>query len=265
MEKPLFGWYEFNKFNKLVLASVLLTLFSFAFVDFSWLGICITLLMYTITGGFGISITFHRCISHSSFKMHPIVLALGKFFGAMGGTGSPIMWVQIHRTHHLHSDREGDPHSPLKSIRTLVGSFPEVTKRGLRKFAGDIVSIFLHRYYFKVLYAYALVWLCFGVDMFFYGFLYPAIMVTLISNLLNVMAHTHIISYKSFSTLDNSVNTPIMSLIAFGEGWHNNHHRYPNNANFQQKWWEYDIGYGIIRLLSFFRLATIKTNGYTKT
>ena len=254
-------WFKFNRFNKLTFAAIILFLSSFFIVEFSWYGVLTSLLMYVITIGFGVSVTFHRYITHSSFNMHPALLSAGKFFGSMAGTGSPIMWVQIHRSHHIHSDKDGDPHPPKHIMRTLSGSYPDVDRHGLRKFAGDKVSIFLHRNYFMVLYAYAIAWLVFGgLDMLFYGFLYPVILAISFSNILNVMAHTRATGYRPFQTSDNSVNNPLMALLVFGEGWHNNHHRFPGNANFCQKWWEVDIGYGIIKFFSLFRLTSSKNN-----
>jgi fatty-acid desaturase len=255
-------WFKFNRFNKLTFAAVSLFLSSFFIVSFSWNGLLTTIFMYVVTIGFGVSITFHRYLTHSSFNMHPLLQILGKFFGSMAGTGSPIMWVQIHRSHHIHSDKDGDPHPPKHIVRTLSGSYPDVEKNGLRKFAGDKISIFLHRNYFMVLYFYALCWLVLGgVDMLFYGFLYPVIMAISFSNLLNVMAHTKSIGYRTFSTSDNSANNPLMALLVFGEGWHNNHHRFPGNVNFRQKWWEFDIGYMIIYILSLCGLTSLKNNG----
>ncbi|HZZ77376.1 MAG TPA: fatty acid desaturase, partial [Gemmataceae bacterium] len=79
---------------------------------FTWKGVALTLILGFITGVFGITLGFHRCLTHGSFSTYPWVRRALAFVGGLAGEGSAIMWVAVHRKHHEFSDHEGDPHSP---------------------------------------------------------------------------------------------------------------------------------------------------------
>ena len=74
--------------------------------------ILLPILGYFLYVGLGISVTFHRQLTHKSYKTHPWIIKLGTLLGTLSNTGSSIVWVAIHMNHHRHADTEKDPHSP---------------------------------------------------------------------------------------------------------------------------------------------------------
>jgi fatty-acid desaturase len=242
------------------MSAFVLGFISLFFVQFSWPLLLLSVFMYFLTFGFGVSATFHRAVTHRSIVMHPVVEMLGKFFASMGGTGSPISWVMTHRAHHKYSDTDLDPHSPNKISKTLMGQYPKVETRGLRRFAESKFNRIMHRYYFLILALYALTWSLFGIEFFFYGFLYPAMLTIFASNFVNKYAHSSLMgNYRLHDTKDTSQNSPIVAMLTWGEGWHNTHHRYPGRASFSMRPWEIDISFMFVQLLSKLKLATIKS------
>lgn len=236
-------------FQSATIIVMLLTLTSGFVVDFSWQLLGLTAFMYVMTIGVGVSVTYHRYLTHRSFKMHPVLSYIGRFFAAMSGTGSPIMWVLTHRMHHVNSDKELDPHPPKKVLQTLFGRYTKVNTNGMARLVKDPFNKFLHQYYFAILAAYGLVWLILGVEYFYYGFVFPIFVAVVASNLLNVLGHSvKILGYRTYATSDKSSNNPVMGILGFGEGWHNNHHRYPGSAKFGLGRFEVDVGYIFIKM-----------------
>lgn len=256
----------FNAKNLNLLQAATMTAFatailSFFFLEFSWSLLFLTLFMYYLSFGFGVSGTFHRTICHRSVEMHPWLENIGKFFAMMGGTGSTISWVMTHRAHHRYSDTENDPHPPWKINRTLMGQYPKVDTRGLRKYAGSWFNRFTHRYYFLILINYGIIWAVLGgINLFFYGFLYPVCLTIMASNIVNKYAHSSSLwfNYRRFNTTDCSSNSPIVGILCWGEGWHNTHHRYPGRAKFAMNNWEIDLSYYLLQLFQLLGLAKIK-------
>ena len=95
------------------LPSLLITLWLLFTQDHSSIWWLASVGMYFITGCLGITITFHRYLTHRSFSMPLWMEKLFTLFGCMGGTGSSIGWVAVHKNHHRYADRPGDPHSPV--------------------------------------------------------------------------------------------------------------------------------------------------------
>ena len=245
--------------NTLLIMFLTFTSGYFVSLDLNLVGL--TLVMYSLTIGFGVSVTYHRYLTHQSFKMNTVLANIGKFFGAMSGTGSPIMWVLTHKMHHSNSDKDLDPHPPKKILYTIFGRYTKVNTHGMSRLIKDPMNKFLHQYYFAVLAIYGCLWALLGVDFFYYGFVFPIFIAVVASNLLNLLGHTvAIFGYRSYNTSDKSSNNPLMGVLGFGEGWHNNHHRYPGSARFGIKWYEVDIGFMFIKACEKARLVSnIKT------
>ena len=249
-------------FQANTLLIMFLTLTSGYFISWDIYMACLTLLMYTLTIGLGVSVTYHRYLTHQSFKMNVVLANIGKFFAAMSGTGSPVMWVLTHKMHHSNSDKELDPHPPKKILHTIFGRYTRVNIRGMSGLIKDPMNKFLHQYYFAILALYGSFWALFGVEYFYYGFVFPIFVAVVASNLLNLLGHTvAILGYRSYNTNDKSSNNPLMGVLGFGEGWHNNHHRYPGSARFGLKWYELDFGFTFIKVCEKLKLiSNIKTS-----
>jgi fatty-acid desaturase len=224
-------------------------------ISFNVIGLII--LGYFLYGCLGIVITFHRNLTHNSFKTHPWIVKLFSILGCMAGTGSPLAWVAIHINHHIKSDKPTDPHSPLYkglSIFTLdyIGGVDNDTKWRMRNLVTDKFHQFLHRYYFLIIAAWSL--LLFSIGGFYLMvFLHwaPAAVTGIMSNVVNYVGHSPkwLGSYRRFSLNDRSANNWLWALPSWGEAWHNNHHRFPKEYYFGRKWWEVDISGLLIKLI----------------
>jgi sn-1 stearoyl-lipid 9-desaturase len=256
--------HTFNAKNLKLLQIMTVSAFAIGFislfyVEFELSSFLLSLFLYYLIFGFGVSNTLHRSITHRSIEFHPWIETFGKFMAMMGGTGSVISWVMTHRAHHTHSDTELDPHPPHKISSTLIGQYPKVAVRGLRRYADSAFNRITHRYYFLILFLYACLWSLLGVEFFFYGFLYPALLTIMASNFVNKYSHSKFFfNYRRFATKDTSQNSPIVALLTWGEGWHNTHHRYPGRARFAMTPWEIDLSFYSVILLEKLGLAKVR-------
>ena len=257
--KNIFNVNRLKNLQILTISVYILTAVSLAFVPFTWSMAALTIFMYFLIFGFGVSITLHRSITHRALTMNPVVEMLGKFFASMGGTGSPISWVLIHKAHHKYSDTDLDPHRAQDILNYLVGKYPEVSQVGLRRLAESRVNKILHRHYYLVMLAYAAVWAAPGVDFFFYGFVYPMVLTMVAGHLVNWYTHSNRwLNYRLHNIKDTSQNNIIIALLTWGEGFHKTHHKYAGRANFGIKLWECDISFLFIKLLAGVGLAKIQ-------
>ena len=241
-------------FNLLLFAAVVL---SPLYAELSWAGVGATLVAYFFLSCLGISITYHRALTHRALKLNPVVERIFVTFACLAGTGSPIMWVMTHRQHHRFADRNGDPHPPKSVFKTFFGVYPRVSAMGIRDVARVKYYAWWHRYYFAILGAYAFFLLALSPSVFLYLFALPIFISILVSNLLNWFGHKSAAgSYRNFELRDFSQNNPVMGWLVFGEGWHNNHHRYPGSANFGIFQGELDISFKVIQFLERAGLAS---------
>ena len=257
--KNLFNANKLKNLQILTVSAYIFTIASLPLIQFSWTMVALTIFMYFVIFGFGVSLTFHRSITHKGLTMNPVVELMGKFFASMGGTGSPISWVLIHMAHHRYSDTEKDPHSAQDVLKYLIGKYPQVSAKGMRKLAQSKFNKFIHRHYYLVILTYGAVWAMLGVDYFCYGFVYPMVLTMVAGHLVNWYTHSNYNSnYRLHETRDTSQNNILIGLLTWGEGFHNTHHRYPKRANFSMRPWEIDITFIFIKILERFNL--VKTN-----
>jgi len=255
--KNIFNANKLKNLQILTLSAYIITIVSLPIIQFSWSMLLITILMYFLIFGFGVSLTFHRSITHRALTMNPIVELIGKFFASMGGTGSPISWVLIHKAHHKYSDTDRDPHSARDVLKYLIGKYPEVSAKGMRRLAQSKFNKFMHRHYYLIILSYGVVWATLGVEYFCYGFVYPMVLTMLAGHLVNWYTHSDYISnYRLHNTRDTSQNNIIIGLLTWGEGFHNTHHRYASRVSFSMRWWELDITFLFAQLLRKLRLVS---------
>lgn len=210
----------------------------------------LTFLVYFLTGCFGMTMTYHRLLSHKSWSAPRWFEVAGTLLGSYGLTGSSIGWVAIHREHHHHTDEESDPHSPAHKgfLRVQwLSMFEKPNPKYAMHLIRDPFHAWLHKWYFQLhvvllaMLAYASPELCVS------AYLAPAAILWNAGSLINTV--THMFGYRNHSTSDGSTNVWPLGYLMWGEGWHNNHHNRPNSASFGEKWWELDIGHIFIRLL----------------
>jgi stearoyl-CoA desaturase (delta-9 desaturase) len=207
--------------------------------------------MFAVTGG------YHRYFSHRSYKTS----RLGQFFLAFlcqtSAQRGVVWWSAIHRHHHLHSDTEHDVHSPRHHgfLYSHIGWIfnpsswrPDYgTVRDLTRYP-EITFLDRFTYTPAFLLGFAL-WLWGGWTMLVVGFFWSTVALYHGTFFINSLAHVH--GSQRYLTGDDSRNNFLLALITFGEGWHNNHHHYQSSTRQGFKWWEVDITYYILRMLSW--------------
>lgn len=223
--------------------------------------------MFAITG------FYHRYFSHRTFKTS----RAGQFiFGVLGASAvqrGPVWWAAHHRHHHANSDLESDLHSPSRHgfLRAHMGWF--LTLRGFEpdlRLARDWMRYpelrWLDR--FDVVVPFALALLMFalgsalshaaprlhtsGAQMLVWGFFVSTVLCWHATYTINSLSH--LFGRQRYRTGDNSRNNWLLALLTLGEGWHNNHHYYPNAARQGFYWWECDLTYYLLKLLAWLGL-----------
>lgn len=226
----------------------------------------VAFLISYILHGTGITIGYHRLLSHRSFKC---VKAVEYFFvlaGYLAYEGSPIWWSAIHRAHHRYVETPLDPHSPRYGIgHAYWGWLTEMTYPehiDPRVTCPDIVADPIYQILeckgdlramnimcFSVNIAFrAILWACFGWQVALANLL-ASVAVLQIPLMLNVICHIPKLGYKNFDTEDDGVNVWWVGILGMGEGWHNNHHKFPGSARNGMRPHEFDLSYLIIRML----------------
>lgn len=222
----------------------------------TWGTALLPILGYFLYIGLGVSVTFHRQLTHRAYKTHPIISKLGTLLGCLANTGSSIVWVAIHMTHHRHSDTEMDPHSPRhKGLKTFLLEYDMDMKKvrwKMKHLIGDPFHMFLHNYYFLVLAMYSLLLYAIGgayLMIFLHWF--PMIISGAMSNIVNYIGHKPNWwgGYRRYETRDDSVNNWLWAIPSWGETLHNNHHKKPYSYSHSEKWYELDIGGWIVKLI----------------
>ncbi len=239
---------------------------------FSWPGLATMVVMSFVTGCLGITLCYHRLLSHRSFKTHKAVKYFLMFCGTLSFQGDPGWWTATHRLHHKEADLEKDPHSPRVSFlwAHILWLFftefklrdPKVTARFIPDLVDDPWAKFLHKFFIPVnlaflaaMYgvAYALAGPKIALSVLVWGGLVRIVYVWHITWFVNSV--THLFGYRNYEAGDDSLNLWWVALLANGEGWHNNHHANPSAAKSGHKWWEFDLTYGIISLMEKTGLA----------
>jgi stearoyl-CoA desaturase (delta-9 desaturase) len=238
-----------------------------------WSDVVVFAIMYVATG-LGVTVGFHRHLTHRSFKTSRPVRAAVAILGSAAIEGPVISWVADHRKHHTYSDREGDPHSPhvghgggfrgaLKGLfHAHVGWLFIHTHRGARKrYARDLLAdpvvTFVDRHFLAwalggLGVAFALGWAIGGsfhaaLTGLLWGGAVRMLVVHHVTYSINSLCH--FFGRRRFDTGDESRNLFWLSLPTFGESWHNNHHAFPTSAMHGMRRWELDPSAMVIRLL----------------
>ena len=212
--------------------------------------IALLLSLYLLTG-LGITIGYHRMLTHQSFQTSPFLKALILICGCMAFEGPPITWAATHIKHHAHADDEGDPHSPLEGfwyshcgwMFHLHFEDPKIYAPHLLK---DPVITFVDRWTpLWMLLSLVFPALIGGWTGFLWGGLVRIFVTTHATWSVNSICHTF--GKRPFEAQDESRNEWIVGLLAFGEGWHNNHHAFPTSAFHGLRWWQFDLSGLLIR------------------
>jgi sn-1 stearoyl-lipid 9-desaturase len=229
---------------------------------FSWNAVGVAILLHWITGGLGITLGWHRLLSHRSFQVPKWLEYFFAFCGTLALQGGILWWVGLHRHHHLHSDQDVDHHDSKKGflwshVRWMCFEVPAESDipRFTKDISDDRFYQFLNNYFFPLQVVLGVVLYAIGGWPFvFWGVFARLVIVYHCTWLVN--SATHKFGYRNFETTDNSTNCWWVALTTYGEGWHNNHHAYQYSARHGMKWWEIDITWMTIQVLQLLGLAT---------
>ena len=252
-----------------VVATVLIlihagALLAFVPAFFSWLGVGLLFGLWYITGGIGITLGFHRLLTHRSLRVPRPVEYFIALLGTLALQGGPIDWVATHRVHHAHSDQDGDPHSiqgglPWAHIEWLYrANAARLGPEDRARYAADLISQPYYRWLDRLSLPLQVL---LAVGLYFLGG-WPAVIWGVFVRLVVtyhcawfVNSASHAFGYRTYQTTDQSTNCWWVAAISFGEGWHNNHHAFPFSARHGLRWFEFDMTWLAIRFLRAVRLA----------
>ncbi len=230
--------------------------------NFNWHAIAVAFVLYWITGGLGITLGFHRLVSHRSFQTPKWLEYCLVFCGTLACQGGPIEWIGLHRIHHKFSDTEPDPHDSNKGfwwshMGWMLSQNP--SSKEVPRFTQDIINDpvyqFFQKYFIPIQVVLGLILYSFGGWPFVIWAIFVRLVVVFHCTWF-VNSATHKFGYQSYESEDNSKNCWWVALLTFGEGWHNNHHAYQYSARHGLRWWEIDLTWMTISLLQSLGLAT---------
>jgi stearoyl-CoA desaturase (Delta-9 desaturase) len=236
-------------------------------------------IVYPLTG-LGITVGFHRHLTHRAFKAKTPVRAALAILGSAAVEGPVISWVADHRKHHAFSDEPGDPHSPhvdhgvglRGALRGLahahLGWLYDHSQRALKtRYAPDLMKDPLIRFVDRTFVLWVLAGLAvpFGLGWAIGGSLHAALTGLLWGGLVRmfVLHHVtysinslcHFFGRRDYDTGDESRNLAWLAPLSFGESWHNNHHAFPTSARHGLRLWQVDPGAALIWALEKLGLA----------
>ena len=250
---------------------------------FSWTGVVLAAVGVFLCGSLGISLCYHRLLTHRSFRCRKWLEHTFVVFAFCSLQDTPARWVAVHRRHHQYADEQPDPHSPLVSflwghMGWIFTPNDDLDRLGIyERYAKDILR---DRFYkqlernawqlWAILIQAALFFgagcvaglamslnmmaaVQFGASLLVWGLFVRTVVVWHQTWAVNSV--THMWGYRNYQTDEGSRNHLLVGYFSNGEGWHNNHHADPRSAKFGHRWWEIDTTFLLIRLLVLLGLA----------
>ncbi|XP_074312644.1 acyl-CoA C20 Delta5-desaturase-like [Silene latifolia] len=235
----------------------------FAPFCFNWGALWVALVLWFITGILGITLSYHRNLTHKSFKLPKWLEYLFAYFGNLALQDDPITWVRTHRWHHKFCDTKQDPHSPLEGfwfshINWLFDNTSILEKCGETNNVEDLERQPFYRFLKStaIFHSFGLGVLLYALGGFPYLVWGMGVRTTCSYHCaFFVNSVCHIWGNQDWNTGDLSKNNWWVAVITGGEGWHNNHHAFEYSARHGLEWWQIDYTWYIIALLEFIGLA----------
>jgi stearoyl-CoA desaturase (delta-9 desaturase) len=235
----------------------------------SWAAVWTAAVLYFVRM-FAVTGFYHRYFAHRTFRTSRTGQLLLAIMGNACVQRGPLWWASVHRHHHQHSDEDVDVHSPgvhgfiWSHIGWMTSSRNFPTNYGrVKDLARYPELVFLNRFDMIVPACLAVAMIFFGTmlehfwpglhtsgwQMLVWGFFISTVVLLHGTLCINSLAHTF--GRRRYDTEDESRNSLILALITLGEGWHNNHHYCMNAARQGFFWWEIDITYYLLKMVSW--------------
>lgn len=241
----------------------------YGYLNLSFWGYLAATLVLTQLTILAVTIYLHRNQSHRALDLHPLVSHFFRFWLWLTTGMVTAEWVAIHRKHHATTDVEGDPHSPkVFGIKKVLWQgaelyrFSSKDKEMVEKYSHGTPKDWIERRLYQRFSALG-IFIMLGLDLFFFGL--PGLTIWALqmiwipfhaAGVVNGLGHHW--GYRNFECDDAATNLIPWGFWIGGEELHNNHHTFASSAKFSVKWWEFDIGWFFIRILSFMGLARVK-------
>lgn len=210
--------------------------------------------MFFVTAG------YHRYFSHRAFKTNRVFQFVLAFMAMTSSQKGILWWASHHRDHHRYSDQPEDVHTPQKGFWwshigwILSDAHSKTNFDRVKDFLKYPELVWLDRNWVVPVFIYGVgVYYFFGFPGFVWGFCVST--VCLWHGTFTINSLSHVWGTRPYETHDHSRNNAVLAAITLGEGWHNNHHRYPKSVRNGLKWWEYDVTYYVLKTLSWFKLV----------
>ncbi|KAK9677214.1 hypothetical protein RND81_11G128700 [Saponaria officinalis] len=248
--------------RRLIVMIIVHGLTLFAPLTFNWGAFWVAVLLHVISG-LGITLSFHRNLTHKSFTLVKWVEYLFAYFGSLALQGDPIGWVRTHRYHHKFVDSERDPHSPLEGfwyshIYWIFDTTTLARKRGGTSIVKDLETQEFYKFMRStyILHHVALTLLLYALGGFSYVVWGMGVRLTCVFHTtFSVNSVCHVWGNQAWNTGDLSKNNWWAAIFTGGEGWHNNHHAFEYSARHGLEWWQIDLTWYIIKFLETIGLA----------
>lgn len=239
------------------------------FLNLPWWGYLVVTLVFTQITIFGVTVYLHRCQAHRALELHPIVSHFFRFWLWMSTGMVTKEWAAIHRKHHAKVETTEDPHSPQTlGIKKVLWHGAELyrkeakNKETLERYGQGTPDDWIERNLYTKHSALGIM-IMLGIDLALFGTIGLSIWAIQMAwipfwaaGVINGIGHY--VGYRNFECRDASRNISPIGFFIGGEELHNNHHTYGTSAKFSVKWWEFDIGWMLIRTLQVFGLAKPK-------
>jgi stearoyl-CoA desaturase (Delta-9 desaturase) len=238
-------------------------------LNLSWWQIVVFTLVMTHITIIGVTVYLHRCQAHRALELHPVVSHFFRFWLWMTTGMLTGQWAAIHRKHHAKCETEEDPHSPqTRGIWKVLLQGAELyrseakNEETLRRFSHGTPDDWMERNVYTR-YPILGISIMMVIDVALFGFVGLSVWAVQMiwipfwaAGVVNGLAHWW--GYRNFNSADASTNIFPLGILIGGEELHNNHHTYATSAKLSNKWYEFDIGWMYIRIMSAFKLAKVK-------
>jgi stearoyl-CoA desaturase (Delta-9 desaturase) len=221
----------------------------------TWRAVTLAVVLYVvrmlaITGG------YHRYFSHRSYKLSRVPQFVLAFVGTSAAQKGPLWWSAHHRAHHKNSDTERDIHSPKRGFWwshvgwILCDKYNKTDRDAIKDFTKypELVWLDKHDWVAPWMLGFACYFIA-GWSGLLIGFFLSTVLLWHGTFTINSLAHVW--GRRVYETTDTSRNNAVLAVLTGGEGWHNNHHRYPWSARQGFRWWQVDMTYYVLRVFGW--------------